>query len=70
MAAYILRRLLLMIPTLFGIMLITFSVTQFVPGGPVERMMAEIEGHAGSIVGSPCLDFAKTPVTGVPARDR
>lgn len=33
-----------MIPTLFGIMLITFTVTQFVPGGPVERMIAEIEG--------------------------
>jgi len=34
-----------MIPTLFGVMLITFMVTQFVPGGPVERMMAEIEGY-------------------------
>jgi microcin C transport system permease protein len=48
MAAYILRRILLMIPTLFGIMLVTFTVTQFVPGGPVERMIAQIEGHAGS----------------------
>jgi len=46
MAAYITRRILLMIPTLFGIMLVTFIVTQFVPGGPVERMMAEIEGHS------------------------
>jgi microcin C transport system permease protein len=46
MAAYILRRILLMIPTLFGIMLVTFIVTQFVPGGPVERLVAEIEGHA------------------------
>jgi microcin C transport system permease protein len=45
MAAYILRRLLLMIPTLFGIMLTTFVVTQFVPGGPVERMIAQIEGR-------------------------
>lgn len=34
-----------MIPTLFGVMLITFTVTQFVPGGPVERMMAELEGQ-------------------------
>jgi len=42
---YILKRLLLMIPTLFGVMLITFLVTQFVPGGPVEKMMAEIEGR-------------------------
>jgi microcin C transport system permease protein len=45
MAAYITRRILLMIPTLFGIMLVTFVVTQFVPGGPVERMLAEIAGH-------------------------
>jgi microcin C transport system permease protein len=37
-----------MIPTLFGIMLITFIVTQFVPGGPVERMISQIEGHGGS----------------------
>ena len=46
MAAYILRRILLMIPTIFGIMLVTFTVTQFVPGGPVEKMLAEIEGHS------------------------
>lgn len=44
MLAYILRRILLMIPTLFGIMLITFVVTQFVPGGPVERMIADLQG--------------------------
>jgi microcin C transport system permease protein len=44
-SAYILKRILLMIPTLFGVMLITFLVTQFVPGGPVEKMMAEIEGR-------------------------
>jgi microcin C transport system permease protein len=37
MLAYILKRLALMIPTLFGVMLITFAVTQFVPGGPVEQ---------------------------------
>jgi len=47
MAAYIIRRILLMIPTLFGIMLITFTVTQFVPGGPVERLIAQIEGRSG-----------------------
>ncbi len=34
-----------MIPTIFGIMLITFTVTQFVPGGPVEQMMAQISGY-------------------------
>ena len=45
MGAYIAKRLLLMIPTLFGIMLITFIVTQFVPGGPVEQLIAELEGR-------------------------
>lgn len=45
MTAYILKRLLLMVPTLFGVMLITFSVTQFVPGGPVERLIHELQGH-------------------------
>ncbi len=44
MLSYVLRRILLMIPTLFGIMLITFTVTQFVPGGPVERMIADLQG--------------------------
>ena len=53
MAAYIARRILLMIPTLFGIMLVTFVVTQFVPGGPVERMLAEIEGHSTAGISGP-----------------
>jgi microcin C transport system permease protein len=44
MTAYIIRRLLLMVPTLFGIMLISFIVVQFAPGGPVERMIAQIQG--------------------------
>ncbi|WP_372421745.1 microcin C ABC transporter permease YejB [Salinarimonas chemoclinalis] len=44
MLAYILRRLLLMIPTLFGIMLISFVIIQFAPGGPVERIIAQIQG--------------------------
>jgi len=47
MTRYILKRLLLMIPTLFGVMLITFTITQFVPGGPVERMLAQLE-HGGA----------------------
>ena len=42
---YILRRLLLMIPTIFGILLINFVIIQFVPGGPVERMIAQLQGH-------------------------
>jgi len=47
MWAYILKRLLLMIPTLFGILLITFIVIQFVPGGPVEQMVAQLQGREG-----------------------
>lgn len=45
MTAYIIRRLLLMIPTLFGIMLINFVIVQSAPGGPIERLIAEIKGH-------------------------
>ena len=44
MGAYILRRLLLVIPTLFGIMLVNFVLTQFVPGGPIEQIIAGLEG--------------------------
>lgn len=44
MGAYILRRLLLMIPTIFGIMLISFALIQFAPGGPVERVIAQLTG--------------------------
>ena len=47
MLPYILKRLMLMIPTLFGIVLIAFVIVQFVPGGPVERMIAELQGHGG-----------------------
>jgi microcin C transport system permease protein len=43
---YILRRLLLIVPTLFGIMVINFVIVQAAPGGPVERMIAEIKGTA------------------------
>jgi microcin C transport system permease protein len=45
MAAYILRRLLLMIPTILGIMLISFVIVQFAPGGPVERVLAQLQGQ-------------------------
>jgi microcin C transport system permease protein len=44
MGAYIAKRLLLMIPTLFGIMLISFAIIQFAPGGPVERVLAQLSG--------------------------
>jgi len=44
MGAYIVRRLLLIIPTLLGIMLINFALVQFVPGGPVEQAIARLQG--------------------------
>ncbi|MBX3530911.1 MAG: microcin C ABC transporter permease YejB [Rhizobiaceae bacterium] len=49
MAAYILRRLLLMIPTLFGIMAVSFIVIQFAPGGPVEQVIARLAGDGGAL---------------------
>ena len=49
MGAYILRRLLLVIPTLFGVMVINFALTQFVPGGPIEQIKARFEGEGDSI---------------------
>ena len=45
MGAYILRRLLLIIPTLVGIMLVNFTLTQFVPGGPIEQIAAQVQGE-------------------------
>lgn len=47
MGAYILRRLLLMIPTILGIMAISFAVIQFAPGGPVEQVIAQLTGQGG-----------------------
>src|SRR5215213_5014784 len=47
MPAYILKRLLLMIPTLLGVLLITFAVIQFVPGGPVQQYLSEAKGFGG-----------------------
>jgi microcin C transport system permease protein len=44
MGAYIARRVLLMIPTILGIMLISFVIVQFAPGGPVERIIAQLQG--------------------------
>ncbi|MCR8548134.1 microcin C ABC transporter permease YejB [Salipiger sp. P9] len=45
MGAYILRRLLLIIPTLLGIMIINFTLVQFVPGGPIEQIIAQMQGQ-------------------------
>ena len=64
MTAYIGRRLLLMIPTLLGIMLVSFVVVQFAPGGPVERVIAQLTGSdtgaTSRISGSASGDFAGT----------
>ena len=49
MGAYLLRRLLLVIPTLFGIITINFAVVQFAPGGPVEQMLADLRGQTQAI---------------------
>jgi len=53
MWSYVLKRLLLIIPTLFGILLITFVVIQFVPGGPVEQMVAQFQGFDAGSEGGP-----------------
>jgi microcin C transport system permease protein len=50
MTAYILRRLLLVIPTLLGVMVINFTLVQFVPGGPIEQIIAQMEGQ-GDVFG-------------------
>src|SRR5580692_7500274 len=49
MTAYLFRRLLLVIPTLFGIIAINFVVVQFAPGGPVEQMIAELKGRGNGV---------------------
>src|SRR5215510_12763605 len=63
MWTYILQRLLLMIPTLFGILLITFIVIQFVPGGPVEQMVSQLSGREGGIEGGGAPSGAAAPGT-------
>jgi microcin C transport system permease protein len=52
MGSYILKRILLMIPTLLGVLLITFMVTQFVPGGPVEQYLSEAKRGARGAEGT------------------
>ena len=64
MWSYILRRLLLMIPTLFGILLITFVVIQFVPGGPVEQMVSQLQGREGGMEGGGAPAAPAAPGTG------
>jgi microcin C transport system permease protein len=60
MTAYLVRRILFMLPTLFGIMLVSFLVVQFAPGGPIERIIAQLSGAdtgAGSRVSGSGSDF-------------
>src|SRR3974390_2636645 len=61
MAAYIIRRILFMVPTMLGIMLVAFVVVQFAPGGPVEQVIAKLTGSdtgaTSRISGSPGGDF-------------
>jgi microcin C transport system permease protein len=61
MTAYIIRRLLFILPTMFGIMLVAFAVVQFAPGGPVEQVIAKLSGSdtgaTSRISGSPSGDF-------------
>ena len=47
MLLYVIKRFLLMIPTLLGVLLLTFAVIQFVPGGPVEQMVSQLQGRDG-----------------------
>jgi microcin C transport system permease protein len=49
MLAYIIRRLLLIVPTLFGIMVLNFAIVQFAPGGPVEQTIARLKGTVVSV---------------------
>jgi microcin C transport system permease protein len=67
MWSYILKRLLLMIPTLFGILLITFVVIQFVPGGPVEQMVAQFQGFEAGGEGPGAADAGYRGRQGVDA---
>src|SRR5476651_1911132 len=61
MTAYIIRRLMFILPTMFGIMLVAFVVVQFAPGGPVEQVIAKLTGAdtgaTSRISGSPGGDF-------------
>ena len=49
MSAYILRRLLLIVPTLFGILLINFLLVQFMPGGPIEQIISQLEAQSSAL---------------------
>ena len=56
--SYILKRILLMVPTLFGVLLLTFIIIQFVPGGPVEQMLNQL--RHGENIGAEVVNLCKT----------
>lgn len=60
MYAYVARRLLLMVPTLLGVLLINFVIVQFAPGGPIEQVMAQLQGTA---------DYSTARFSGVAAEE-
>src|SRR5689334_7125249 len=64
MWSYVLKRLLLMIPTVLGVMLITFVVVQFVPGGPVEQLVSQLQGREGGLEAGGAPAAAAAPGTG------
>lgn len=59
MLSYVLRRLALMVPTMFGILLVSFVIIQFVPGGPVEQVIQQLRGHHA--VGGGAMSAARVP---------
>src|SRR3954468_19797602 len=73
MSAYIIRRILFMIPTLLGIMLVAFVVVQFAPGGPVERVISQLTGSdtgaTSRISGSSGGDFGSRGMQGASSLD-
>ena len=70
MAAYLLKRVLLIFPTMLGIMLISFCVIQFAPGGPIERIIAQLSGtevSATARIGDAWIGSGNSPVLRVPS---
>lgn len=70
MGAYILRRLLLVIPTLLGIMIVNFTLVQFVPGGPIEQIIAQAEGQGDVFSGFAGGGEAGVDVSGGSSNDQ
>ncbi|HPI62925.1 MAG TPA: microcin C ABC transporter permease YejB [Alphaproteobacteria bacterium] len=61
MTSYLIKRFLLIIPTLFGIMLVNFIIVQLAPGGPIDEFIAQQRGHSGTLPGQLVGDNPETP---------